>query len=93
MTSRIDKTSGTQGTTVRLVAQVQSERLDELVVQRLSLLSGQLEDSATGGSEGGSPLRGTVSASRLHRHESEPAGPGGDASAYRIALRNCYGER
>jgi len=42
---------------------------------RASLPSGQLEEGATGGSEGGVPLWGAVSASRLYRHESEPAQP------------------
>jgi hypothetical protein len=36
-----------------------------------------LENGAAGGSEDGVPLRGTVPASRLYRHESEPAQSGG----------------
>jgi len=49
------------------------------LVQGLSLPSGQLEDGAASGGEGGVPLRGTVPASRLYRHEPEPAQPGGSA--------------
>jgi len=49
------------------------------LVQGLSLPSGQLEDGAAGGGEGGVPLRGAVPASRLYRDEAEPAQPDGGA--------------
>jgi hypothetical protein len=41
--------------------------------------SGQLENGAASSGEGGVPLRGAVPASRLYRHEPEPAQPGGSA--------------
>ncbi len=49
------------------------------LVQGLSLPSGQLEDGAASSGEGGVPLRGAVSASRVYRHEPAPAQPGGSA--------------
>ena len=49
------------------------------VVWYKDFLYGQLEDSTTSSGEGGVPLWGAVSASRLYRHESEPAQPGGSA--------------
>jgi hypothetical protein len=57
----------------------QSEPQASGLLQGFSLPSGQLEDRTTSCGQGGVPRRRAVSASRLYRHESEPAQPGGSA--------------
>src|ERR1035437_2620167 len=49
------------------------------VVQGLSLPSGELEEGATGGGEGGVPLRGVIPTSGVHRDEPGDTEPSGSA--------------
>ena len=49
------------------------------LVQELSLPSGELEDGAAGGGEGGVPLRGTVPPRGIHRDQPGDGQPGGGA--------------
>jgi hypothetical protein len=50
-----------------------------VLVQRVSVPSGQLEDGAAGRGEGGVPLRGTVPARGIHRDQPGDGQPGGGA--------------